>query len=315
MGILCAGRVWRRGILLSLWVVLGGLPAVWADPPFVTLVWSKGTVTVRRAGTAIYVPVTERMALSPGDIVRTDADAEAVLRFPSGAKLKLLANTLQAIPALRRDDALRRPGWEPGAGPHPQPSGSEAHLKVPGSVMVRRSGTGVFVLLAPDATLNPGDMVRTGDHSSVALRFADGSQVRLRENTCLIVPSAAGRTVVLRIHIGDRHEPVSPATDGGRMKPHTRGDLAPLDRADLEPSSAPTTVRVLVRRSGTRMFAPLTPETILGPGDLVRTSPNSSVTLHFADGSQTRLKGNCWLLIPPTAGRTVVSDLRADKAR
>jgi hypothetical protein len=67
---------------------------------------------------------------------------------------------------------------------------------------------------------------------------------------------------------------------------------------------------VLVRRSGARIFVPVTPDTTLNPGDLVHTCPNSSVTLQFADGSQTRLKGNCWLVISPSSGRTAVAEPR-----
>lgn len=360
-------RGWQRGALLSLWMVLGCLTVGWADTPSLTLVWSKGTVSVRRAGTAMYVPATERMALMPGDIVRTEANAEAVIGLPSGARWKLPANTVQAIPSFRREDGPRRTGWEQGPGSRPmgpgsgdrarmggpngwkpfsgappRSPGSDPSGKLSGSVMVRRSGAGMFVPLAPEATLNPGDMVRTGYRSSVALRFADGSQVRLRENTCLIVPPAAGRTVVVGLQIGDSREPGSPSREGVRMKPHPGGDFAPPGGraeggarafprfgpggtdggAPFRPDGDAVSVtsreagisRVLVRRSGTRLFVPVTPETVLGPGDLIRTSPNGGVTLHFGDGSQSRLKGNCWLLIPPSAGRTVVSELRADRA-
>jgi len=78
------------------------------------------------------------------------------------------------------------------------------------------------------------------------------------------------------------------------------------------PALAPGTV--LLRRSGTRVFVPLTPDATLNPGDLVRTGPNVNVMFHFADGSQVKLKDNCALLIPPTAGRTAVAVLRVDRA-
>jgi hypothetical protein len=208
--------------------------------------------------------------------------------------------------------------------------------------MVKRSGTRIFVPLAPEATLAPGDLVRTGRNSSVTLRFGDGSQVRLKENGRLLVPAVPGRTVVTSIQIDPGRDTGFPPIDGGKMRPRPdAGKHFPLDRrrpfppfggepgemGRPNPPPAPGGERlppdaaagggsaapgsVIVQRSGARSFAALTPESTLNPGDLVRTGSGSSVTLRFPDGPQVKLKENCSLLISPTAGRIAIADMRA----
>lgn len=56
-----------------------------------------------------------------------------------------------------------------------------------GTVEVVRYGTRAPLTLATGDSLKPGDMVVTGDHSSADLRFADGSEVQVIQNTELYI--------------------------------------------------------------------------------------------------------------------------------
>jgi hypothetical protein len=211
-------KLWLTLLLGAL--ALGGAQALaWSQDHMVTLVEFTGPTTVRRAGTANYVPAESKMTLLPGDIVRTGPNASAVLVFPNGSVIRLRENGALRVPRmpaaaeamrarleagrLRRErdrprgdqrpprppgDMGRPPGDRPrDLGPRPGPPGPD------GGVMVRRSGTRLFVKVDDQIPLNPGDIVRTGTHSHVLILFADGSRIKLRENSALLIPAAIRR--------------------------------------------------------------------------------------------------------------------------
>jgi hypothetical protein len=269
-----------RTLTLALWVLLGGAMAAWAESQAVTLIWSKGSVMVRRAGTPEYAPATERMPLAPGDIIRTDGNAEAVLLFPGRGPLKLRPNMVFRVPGALGDGEWRRREWK---GPQLGETGPR-----PGTMGMRREGKA-----PPIEAMGP--------------RRDDGRR-GMPEKGSVVTPPVPVKPDPRGMGRPGPWPPLGPGAPPRPPFPEMQRRSMPWEGRSLPPGSA------MVRRSGTRMFVPLTADMTLNPGDLVRTGPNVSVTLHFADGSQVRVKQNCSLLIPATAGRTAVMALRPDRA-
>ena len=59
-----------------------------------------------------------------------------------------------------------------------------------GSTTVRRSASTTYVPATRGMTLAPGDIVRTGPNAGAVILFPDGSSIKLRANSALIIPKA-----------------------------------------------------------------------------------------------------------------------------
>src|ERR1051326_8342056 len=88
-----------RALLVGAALLMLLTPA-WAQLRAVTLVSATGPATVRRSGTAAYIPTARKMTLAAGDIVRTGASGGAILLFPDGSEIKVRANSAVIIPAI-----------------------------------------------------------------------------------------------------------------------------------------------------------------------------------------------------------------------
>jgi tetratricopeptide (TPR) repeat protein len=71
----------------------------------------------------------------------------------------------------------------------PPPAGTIVYLQ--GEVNIRRSGTLVWGPAQPKQDLFPGDAVKTGKASQAAILCADESQIKLNDNTILVLKSVA----------------------------------------------------------------------------------------------------------------------------
>ncbi len=70
------------------------------------------------------------------------------------------------------------------------PSAQAVVIAERGEVQFQRSGTAPFLALGFQASLYPGDTVRTGPGGKVALLFSDGSQIKLNGNSRLTLPGS-----------------------------------------------------------------------------------------------------------------------------
>ena len=73
-----------------------------------------------------------------------------------------------------------------------------------GPATVRRSGTAEYTPAARKMTLAAGDIVRTGASGGAVLLFPDGSEIKVRANSAIVIPeiSAAGGPQRVRLEGG-----------------------------------------------------------------------------------------------------------------
>jgi hypothetical protein len=209
-------------------------------------------------------------------------------------------------------------------------NGPATLVQFTGSTLVRRAGSAEYRPAEPRMVLGPGDIVRTGPNSGAVLLLPDGTEMRLGPNSALALPAprGSGKPEGLRLERGriwvrpppghrPRFEdsrgmgPRRPDRESGRQPGAWR---PPMETPGRVLGGGPIEGRphrgrslkegdVIVRRSGTGAFEKIRDRMPLNSGDLIRTGPNALVVIHFADGSQIKLKENAALVVPVVARR------------
>ncbi|MBU0610359.1 MAG: FecR domain-containing protein, partial [Armatimonadetes bacterium] len=87
------------------------------------------------------------------------------------------------------------------------PEGTAIVSEVTGTVQVAHRGIGGLQVATPGEKLQPGDLVVTGRASQAFLRFHDGSEMRLYQNSELLIQNlealeSGGMTTALRVNVG-----------------------------------------------------------------------------------------------------------------